>query len=161
MPDTTINAEQARALLRDYVQVCNRAIRQNAGKTWFRAAKEASKLAVGDANFRTIVYEGDPNRSLAEVILHFDADQDTIRIAPDGTADASLSWKVSTDYLRDVVENRPEWYVANPLMLDWKWLSDRVGRQIGSREGEPLAFGFLIGLAFACAASLLRPRHPY
>ena len=164
MSSTTPNPlgqSEARGLLQRYAEVCNRAIARNSHKTWFRKAKEASKLLVGGSKFRTLVYEGDPDNIVAEATLQFDARQETVRVLDGNDQDAAFTWKVSTSYLRDVADVRPDWYTANPLRLDWKWLSERAGDEWRHRETEPLALGFLAGLAFATIMSVLRPRDRY
>jgi hypothetical protein len=160
-PSDPIEVKEARQLLVRYAELCNRAIRQNAHKAWFRKAKQASKLVVGGSKFHTIVYENDPGQPVTEATLQFDAGRETIRVLDDDAKDAAFTWKISTSYLRDVVETRPNWYVANPLRLDWKWLADRVGDEWRERNSEPVALGFLVGLAFATVMSLLRPRDHY
>jgi hypothetical protein len=155
---TPLNQSDARRLLERYVEVCNRAIARNSHKTWFRRAKQASKLVVGGSKFRTIVYEGDPDNTVAEATLQFDAGQETVRVLKENDQDVAFSWKVSTSYLGDAADVRPDWYVANPLRLDWKWLSDRASDEWRHRGTEPLALGFLAGLAFATIVSVLRPR---
>jgi hypothetical protein len=136
-------------------------MRRNSHKAWFRKAKQASKLLVGGSKFRTIVYEDDPDKTVAEAILQFDPRTETVRVLEGKEGDVAFTWKVSTAYLSDVVEKRPDWYIDNPLRLDWKWLSDRVGGEWRHRETEPLALGFLAGLAFATVMSVLRPRDKY
>lgn len=160
-PSNPIGETQARELLVRYAELCNRAMRQNSHKAWFRKAKQASKLMVGGSKFHTIVYESDPGQPIAEATLHFDADREAVRLLDGDEKEAAFTWKVSTSYLRDVVETRPDWYVANPLRLDWKWLADRVEDEWRERDSEPIALGFLVGLAFATAMSILRPRDRY
>lgn len=160
-PIEPIGEKEARQLLARYAELCNGAIRQNSHKTWFRKAKQASKLVAGNPKFRTIVYESDPDLPLAEATLQFDAGRDAVRILDGDDKDAAFTWKVSTSYLSDVVETRPDWYVANPLRLDWKWFADRVGDEWRERDSEPVALGFLVGLAFATVMSILRPRDRY
>ena len=165
MSSTTSNPlarPDARNLLVRYAEVVNRAMRRNSHKAWFRKAKQASKLLVGGSKFRTIVYEDDPDKTVAEATLQFDARTETVRVIEgDGNGEVAFTWKVSTSYLRDVAETRPDWYVDNPLRLDWKWLSDRAAGEWRRRETEPLALGFLAGLAFATVMSVLRPRDRY
>lgn len=164
MSSTTSNPlarPDARNLLVRYAEVVNRAMRRNSHKAWFRKAKQASKLLVGGSKFRTIVYEDDPDKTVAEAILQFDPRTETVRVLEGKEGDVAFTWKVSTAYLSDVVEKRPDWYIDNPLRLDWKWLSDRVGGEWRHRETEPLALGFLAGLAFATVMSVLRPRDKY
>jgi hypothetical protein len=40
--------------------------------------------------------------------------------------DADSAWKVSVDYLRDVVDN-PRRYIDNPALLAFDWLKQRLG----------------------------------
>lgn len=164
MSNTTANPlaqPGASELLVGYTKVVNRAMRRNADKAWFRRAKQASKLLTGGSRFRTLVYDGHPDNIVAEAVLHFDADREAVQVLDDSSSRAVFSWKVSTAYLRDVVETRPDWYAANPLRLDWKWLSDRAATEWRHRDTEPVAMGFLLGLVFAGVMSILRPRDRY
>lgn len=164
MSNTTANPlaqKGGRELLAGYADVVNRAMQRNADKRWFRRAKQASKLLAGGSRFKTLVYDGDSDNVVAEAILHFDADRETVRVVEGKSGRVTFSWKVSTAYLRDVVDNRPDWYIDNPLQLDWKWLSDRAATEWRHRDTEPVAMGFLLGLVFAGIMSLLRPRDRY
>lgn len=72
-------------------------------------------------------------------------------ISPEGQ-DAAFSWKIPLDYLKDVVENRPDWYIEHPVMLDWKWLAERTRTESRDLIRKPRLLktgivGFLLGTA--------------
>jgi hypothetical protein len=87
---------KSRKLISDYVELCNRALWRNMDKPWFRNAKRVSERAFGGANFRTLVYSDDPDEIVADVTLHFDAEEQALRILPPGHYDIAFTWKVST-----------------------------------------------------------------
>ncbi|MDM6909765.1 hypothetical protein QUG69_23800, partial [Enterobacter hormaechei] len=127
-------------------------------KRWFRSAKRLGEAAFGGSNFRTIVYDEDPNEPRTEITLHYDSQAKMLRVLPPGGHEVAFTWKVSMPYLRDVVDRRPQWYMENPTMLDWNWLAHRIGDEAQQRDGETLTLGFLHGSAFAFVLCILLSR---
>jgi hypothetical protein len=133
------NGGNAEHLLSDYIALCNRAIAENRDKFWYRQAKRLNRALWGGADFRTLVYDEDPDDVIGEFTIHFDPDGRELRLLPPGDHDVAFSWKVSTAYLRDVVLERPDWYLEHPAMLDWIWIRERVrdeAAEIGRIIGE-------------------------
>jgi hypothetical protein len=146
--------ENTEKLLSDYVDLCNRVMAENRDKFWYRQAKSLNRLLWGGANFRTVVYEGDPSNIVAEFTLHFDPDLRALQLLPPGDHKVAFTWKASTAYLRDVVHERPSWFLEHPLMLDWVWMKRRMGDQIAHRvDGRSHAAGVALGVAAAVLAS--------
>jgi hypothetical protein len=156
---TTQGGTDFRQLLADYVEVCNRAIAESEGRFLYWQARKLNSGPWGELNVRALVYDGDPRAVVEEATLHFDPAHRRISIPQPPDGDILFSWKVSLEYLEDVVRNRPEWYVERPLMLDWKWLVGRArdeSRVLSEdHDGRIAAVGVTIGLLFGSAATYL------
>lgn len=139
-------------LMSEYVALCNRAIAENADRLLFRQAERVSRALWGEAHFRTLVYEDHPRQVLTEYLLHFDADAGRLHLLPRGTEaeEVAFTWKTPVSYVRDVVENRPDWYLAHPMQLDWQWMRQRAGDELRERPRWAtfgIAGGALVGVA--------------
>jgi hypothetical protein len=132
-------------LLSDYLDLINRSLVENADLFWYRQAKRLNRMVWADANFRTIIYDGDPSNVVGEFTIHFDTDANELSILPPGDHRVAFAWKASLDYLRDVAESRPDWYLEHPMMLDWKWITERVRDEVSSRAGSRAARNAVIG----------------
>jgi hypothetical protein len=149
----------SRQLLADYVEVCNRAIAENAGRFLYWQAKKLNSGFWGELNVRTLIYEGDPRAVVDEAVLHFDPAHRRLSMPRTPEGEILFSWKVSRTYLEDVARNRPEWYIEHPLMLDWKWLVGRArdeSRVLSEdHSGVAAATGAALGLLVGSAATYL------
>lgn len=150
--NATIQPPQQRSLeplMREYVAICNHAMAKNKDKFWYQQAHKIGK-AVGDGkNFRTLVYEDNPAHTQASFILHFDAGKPELRLDDSANEkEAAFTWKTPVSYLKDVVEERPTWYLEQPTRLDWQWLKARAQDTLEHRSrGSALTTGILIGAA--------------
>lgn len=126
MTDTAV-----KQLLNDYLEIINRTIKENAGNFWYRKAIQISDDIWENPYFRVLVYDQDPDSILDDFIVHFDTDENRLSLSHTDH-EVEFSCKIPLNYLEDVVKTRPDWYIRNPLMLDWKWFTDRVGT--GSRS---------------------------
>jgi hypothetical protein len=138
-------------LLKDYLDICNRAIEENAGNFWYEKAIQLNDAIWENPDFRVLVYDQDPENIMEEFVVHFNTD--TTRLNLSETArEVEFSCKFSLGYLEDVVKTRPDWYIQNPLMLDWKWFSDRV--KTGSRNFFQKNTYLAVGLGLITGAAL-------
>jgi hypothetical protein len=132
-------------LMRDYLDICNRAIDENAGNFLFDKALKLNDAIWDNPYFSVSVYDQDPDKILDEFVVHFNTDNNRLSLSKKGH-EVDFSCKFTLSYLEDVVKTRPDWYIQNPLMLDWKWLTDRVGT--GSRSFIQKNQYLSIGLGF-------------
>lgn len=142
-------------LIEKYVAVCNRAIAENEDRFLVKQARKLNRTLWGETHFRTLVYDHDPDHVVAEVTLHFDPDDRKLSVKGSPVEDVAFSWRVSLDYLEDVVR-RPDWYVEHPVKLDWDWLTHRVRDEARTRARDRgsmarVAAGFAVGLVTAAA----------
>jgi hypothetical protein len=113
-----------KGLMRDYLDICNRAIDENAGNFWYDKALKVNDAIWDNPWFRVSVYDQDPDKILDEFVVHFNTDNNRLSLS-ETTHEVDYSWKFSLNYLEDV-KTRADWYIQNPLMLDWKWFTERV-----------------------------------
>ncbi|MBB3036010.1 hypothetical protein [Hoyosella altamirensis] len=147
-----IQGNTTRDLLSGYLLICNRAMAENKDKFWYQQAKKLNRQLWGGANFRTVIYETDPDVTVGEYTIHFDPVEKSLSILPPGDHDVAFTWKASTDYLRDVVHDRPDWYLAHPAMLDWVWMKERARDQLVHRvDGRSFIAGVTLGVAATAA----------
>ncbi|MDZ5076598.1 hypothetical protein [Nesterenkonia sp. HG001] len=144
--------EHLESLVEDYIALCNRAMNENWHSFSYRQAKRLNRLLWGGSNFRTVVYGDDPSEVVEAFTIHFDPDEQALSLLPPGDHDIAFAWKVSVAYLRDVVQERPEWYVAHPMMLDWIWMKDYASDEIGRIDGRSFVAGAALGAAAAFAS---------
>jgi hypothetical protein len=140
----TRTTEDAGQLFSNYIDLCNRAIAENDDKIWFREAKRLSAMLCGGASFRTLIYDQDPTSPIAEFHVHFDPTDQLLEILPAQQHAVVFTWRAPLDYLHDVVHERPDMYLQNPLLLDWTWIraraEDEAARYVTPRT-VAIAFG--------------------
>jgi len=138
-------------LMNDYLDVCNRAIRENVNNFWYQQAKKLNRMAWDESNFHTIIYDKNPDITLDEFVIHFNPDERELSLTSPEEKDVAFTWKVPLSYLQDVAKNRPDWYIEHPVMLDWKWLTERTRTEsmelIGTTKFKAGMTGFLLGAA--------------
>jgi hypothetical protein len=155
--------DKVERLLASYVDVCNRALLESRDRFLYRQMKQLNRLLWDGANFRTVVYDADPDDVRGEFTLHFDAQRWRLELLPPGDHDTAFTWRAPLRYLRDVAVNRPDWYVANPIMLDWNWLTGRLHDAVTSPKGQQRSLVIGVGvavLATAVVTALLLRRPP-
>lgn len=149
-------AEQdVEALLSDYVALCNLAMAENQDKFWFRQAKRLTTAVLGGAKARTLVYDEEPGDVVGEFVVCLDPDRKVFKVqSPEEEKDTTYTWRVSTDFLKDVVHERPEWYLNNPTMLDWMWAKDRLSDAAERIDGRSFTTGFVLGAALVVVLAM-------
>jgi hypothetical protein len=163
MARETLSETAVKTLITDYLNICNRALRESVGDFWYELGKQINRTLWEEPNFRTLVYDQDPDIIIEDCIIHFDLEKRELSLIPAEEQQVACTWKVPLDYLKDVVENRPEWYIEHPVMLDWKWLTERTRTESRDIMRKPRLLrtaiaGFLLGTA---AGALCVARHTW
>jgi hypothetical protein len=124
--DNVVTGIAIKDLMHDYVDICNRAIEKNTGNFWYDKAIQLNDAIWDKPYFRVSVYDQNPDKILEHFIVHFNTDKSRLSLS-ETDQEVEFSCKFTLNYLEDVVRTRPDYYIQNPLMLDWKWFTDRVG----------------------------------
>lgn len=145
----------AQALLKQYVSLCNQAIAENRNKFWMKQAKQLNRKLWNGGNFRTIIYDQDPGDVIEEATLHFDPNGPALRVLPPGDYDVAFSWKAPLNYLEEVLA-QPQAYLDNPLKLDWEWMKERVRDEASYRiDTGSMITGVAVGAVAGMVLSML------
>lgn len=139
-------------LLTNYIEICNNAIGQNRNTRWFRQLQRLGEKYGRSVNMHTVIYERNPGDVVTSAVVRFNPLETELEVLPVGDYEANMRWKASVDYLEDVVLRRPEWYLENPLRLDWSWMKDRARDEMEYRVDMP---SLATGLAVGAVAGLL------
>lgn len=128
-------------LMYEYLDVCNLAIEKNSGNFWYDKAIQLNNAIWDKPYFRVSVYDKDPDKILEDFIVHFNTDKSGLSLSH-SFHEAEFSCKFPLSYLEDV-KTRPDFYIQNPLMLDWKWFTDRIstGSQTLFQNNKYLSIG--------------------
>lgn len=133
-------------LLMNYIDICNQAIEKNRDTRMFRQLESLGEKYGRPLNVHTIIYDRNPGDVVAGAVVRFNPSVPALEMLPVGDYEASLRWKAPLDYLEDVVLRRPDWYLENPLRLDWSWMKERVSDEMDYRVDIPsLATGVALG----------------
>jgi len=111
-------------LFMEALDVVNTAIREHRDGQLMGALLTAAEKAIGGRHLGVAVYRGDPDTPFDYFTLRFTNGR--FELLARGKDEPEIAWKVSQDYLRDLVDN-PRDYIDNPARLDLDWLRDRVG----------------------------------
>jgi hypothetical protein len=128
-------------LMSEYLDVCNLAIDKNAGNFWYEKAIQLNNAIWEKPYFRVSVYDKDPDKTLEEFIVHFSTYNNRLSLSH-SVNEVEFSCKFPLSYIEDVL-TRPDFFIQNPLMLDWKWFTDRVstGSQTFFQNNKYLSIG--------------------
>lgn len=108
-------------LLRDYIEVCNKALKANSHSFPYQQLMGASEKMLDNYNIRVAVYDDQPQACYA---LQFK--DSAFDVSPRETSEAKGAWQLNTSYMKQVVENPAE-YIKHPAKLDFDWLKSRMG----------------------------------
>jgi hypothetical protein len=111
-------------LFTNALNVINTALEKHAQDTPYRQMLEASSKVLADRDLGVAIYEDDPDAPFDFVTVRFANGR--FEIVSHGKRDPEVSWKVSRDYLRSVVDDADR-FVEQPWKLDWEWLKSRLG----------------------------------
>jgi|GEM_PF-4399714 len=147
--------KQVEKLFASYLDVCNRAIAENRDRRWLMAALKLNGVVFDGANFHTLVIGEDGREVLGEFTMHFDAsdEEQPLSLLPDGAHESVFSWRAPVTYLEDVVHERPDWYVAHPLRIDWGWMKHRAVQAAGKVDTGWLVTGLVLGATATALAA--------
>ncbi|MCB2081765.1 MAG: hypothetical protein H6908_01745 [Hyphomicrobiales bacterium] len=107
------------ALFKAYLEVCNKAMDANKDRFPYKHIWEAVEKVLADKEIEIRVIDDQPKAAYTLRIGNHH-----IEIA-NGEKHSDDGWKVSTSYLKEVVEH-PEEYIRNPAKIDWEWLRYRL-----------------------------------
>jgi hypothetical protein len=150
------NSNGTEVMIEGYIALCNRALSESTDRFWYRQAKRLNRRLWHDAHFHTVVYDDHPENVVGEFTLHFDPESSKLSVDTADGQEVAFTWKVPLDYLDDVVNERPEWYLEHPVRLDTVWAAERVRDEVRSRPGTVM--GLAAGLAIGAAAGALAVR---
>ncbi len=137
-------------LMKGYIDVCHRALSENPNKIYSKLAKKLGDFTTGNIHFTALVYEESPDNIIDEFDITYNLDKQKLKVKPGESNHSLFTWKVPVKYLRDVVDERTEWFVEQPLRLDFKWLTDRLHSEKERFFQKPK---FLLGLTLGLAAT--------
>lgn len=151
-------------LLANYVDLCNQAIEQNRDTRVFEQLERLGEKFGRPLNMHTIIYDRDPGDVVASALIRFNPMTPALEMLPAADYEARLRWKAPLDYLEDVVLRRPDWYLENPLRLDWSWMKERARDEMDYRIDMPslaagLALGALAGLLLGWGGKKMADRN--
>ena len=144
----TADFRDPRTLLMDYIDICNQAIDTRIFEQLERLGEKYGK----PLNMHTIIYDRDPGDVVASALIRFNPMTPGLEMLPAADYEARLRWKAPLDYLEDVVLRRPDWYLENPLRLDWSWMKERARDELAYRLDVP---SLVAGVAVGAIAGLL------
>lgn len=150
-----INKETER-LMKGYIDVCHRAVTENPNKIYAKLSKKLGHFATGNIHFTAQIYDQSPDIITDEFDITYNLDKQKLKVQAGKSQQSLFTWKVPIKYLRDVVDERTEWFVEQPLRLDFKWLTDRLRSNDKPFYQKPkFLLGFSLGLAATFATFYL------
>ncbi|HBO12895.1 MAG TPA: hypothetical protein DD491_08945 [Halieaceae bacterium] len=111
-------------LFMEALDVVNTAISEHKDGQLMGGLLTAADKTIGGKHLGVAVYRDDPDTPFDYFTLRFTNER--LELLARGKDEPEIAWKVSQDYLRDLVDN-PRDYIDNPARLDLDWLRDRVG----------------------------------
>jgi len=111
-------------LFMEALDVVNTAISEHKDGQLMGGLLSAAEKAIGGKHLGVAVYRDDPDTPFDYFTLRFTNGR--FELLARGKDAPEIAWKVSQDYLRDLVDN-PRDYIDNPARLDLDWLRDRLG----------------------------------
>jgi hypothetical protein len=119
------DAQEYEKVFQQYLEICNRAIKQNRKKfpyTEIWGARFKKLDAEKEATLQAIVYDDRPKVAFT---LKLTKDM-KIKIVEKKPIPAAEEWPFTYQYLKRVVDN-PKEYIENPAKLEWGWLKTVFG----------------------------------
>ncbi len=117
--DQHTSSDEYEELLKRYIEVFNRAVKENKDKLPYQNMLSAAlKLpeSVGDLHY--VIYDHRPKGSFSLRLV-----DGSLEIIDKNKKTSENFCTLSYDYLRNVTENADK-YVKNPALLDWSWLKN-------------------------------------
>ena len=101
----------------------NKAIDANRNSLFFKTLLKSCKSVLGHDHLGVAVYKDSPDSPHDYFTVRMDDGR--FLLVAHGREEVKTDWKVSEDYLRDLV-NHPDKYVKHPEKLSLNWLAERV-----------------------------------
>jgi hypothetical protein len=110
-------------VFQQYLEICNRAIKQNKGKfpyteIWGERVKDLKE----DVNIHAVVFDDRPKLAY---VLRLTPEM-KIEIAEKKELPPEDAWPFTYQYMKRVVD-QPAEYIKNPARLEWGWLQTVFG----------------------------------
>jgi len=106
------------------LDVVNEALEQNRDSKVFGFAIKTAEKNLSGQRLGVAIYADEPSSPFDYFTLRFT--EGRFELYSRGKDEPDIAWKVSQDYLKDLVEH-PQKYIDNPVKLDLDWLKDRAG----------------------------------
>ena len=116
-------SEDSYKLFMEALEVTNSALEELRDKPVIKNVLELSDEHASGRKFGVAIYADSPDDPFDYYTVRLN--QRRIEFVSRGKDEPDIAWKVSTEYLRDVVENSDD-YISNPLKLDLDWLKQRL-----------------------------------
>jgi hypothetical protein len=112
------------SLFLQYLNVCNQALDAHADEFPYRQLVQAAERLAADRRFGVAVYKTE--RDAPYDFYTVTMTEGRFELLSHGKEEPDLTWKVSQDYLKKVVDD-PDTYIQHPAKLDWDWLKSTLG----------------------------------
>lgn len=106
------------------LDVVNEALQKHRDHALIGPLLQGGEKMLGGKKFGVAVYRDDPDTPFDYFTLRLTGGR--FELLARGKESPDIAWKVSQDYLRDIVDN-PQDYIDNPAKLDLEWLRHRIG----------------------------------
>ncbi|MCB1688508.1 MAG: hypothetical protein KDI33_08485 [Halioglobus sp.] len=116
-------SEDSYKLFMEALEVTNSALEELRDKPVIKNVLELIDEHASGRKFGVAIYADSPDDPFDYYTVRLN--QRRIEFVSRGKDEPDIAWKVSTEYLRDVVENSDD-YISNPLKLDLDWLKQRL-----------------------------------
>ncbi len=105
------------------METTNRAIDEHRDKPVIKQIFSGAEKVLEGRSLGVAVYKEEPDQPYDYFTMRYANGK--FELEERGKGDTDIAWRVSQEYLQDVNED-PDRYVANPLLLDTDWLKSRV-----------------------------------
>jgi hypothetical protein len=127
----TTDENEVSTLVRNAVEVINEVIALNRDLKPYKDIVLAYDKPAGKQGIGIAVYSDDPDEARDRFTLCLR--EGKLEVVAEGKGQTSFAWKVTPDYLRQIVDNRDE-YVQHPENLDLDWLKRCLGVPLEREE---------------------------
>ena len=122
MKDSEIRRSESHALFMSALEVVNESLHENRDNPAICPLLKNGETALAEKHFGVALYRDNPEKPLDYFTLRLTGGR--FELLAHGKEPPEIAWKVSNDFLRDIVDN-PQDYRDDPAKLDLDWLRDR------------------------------------
>ena len=115
MKDTQIGRSESYALFMSALEVVNESLQENRDNAAICPLLKNGRKALAEKHFGVALYRDNPEVPLDYFMLRLTGGR--FELLSHGKESPDIAWKVSNDFLRDVVDN-PQDYINDPAKLD-------------------------------------------